>query len=81
MLKYSDTHIIELRNNILLEKKIGLAVKLEYQNHPLVSGNKWWKLKYNLDEARKLGHDTILTFGGAFSKAGFAQMARVGLLT
>ncbi|GHN00042.1 1-aminocyclopropane-1-carboxylate deaminase [Cytophagales bacterium WSM2-2] len=75
MLKYSDTHIIELRNNILLEKKIGLAVKLEYQNHPLVSGNKWWKLKYNLDEARKLGHDTILTFGGAFSNHIYATAA------
>jgi 1-aminocyclopropane-1-carboxylate deaminase len=35
--------------------------------HPQISGNKWFKLKYNLEKAKKLGHDTILTFGGAFS--------------
>jgi 1-aminocyclopropane-1-carboxylate deaminase/D-cysteine desulfhydrase-like pyridoxal-dependent ACC family enzyme len=35
--------------------------------HPGISGNKWFKLKYNLEEAVLKGHDTILTFGGAYS--------------
>ncbi len=35
--------------------------------HPQISGNKWFKLKYNLEEATKQGLDTILTFGGTFS--------------
>ncbi|MCU4414710.1 pyridoxal-phosphate dependent enzyme [Acinetobacter sp. WU_MDCI_Axc73] len=35
--------------------------------HPHISGNKFYKLKYNLQYARQLGLDTILTFGGAFS--------------
>ena len=30
---------------------------------PFVSGNKWFKLKYNLIEAKKK-YGTILTFGG-----------------
>ncbi len=30
-------------------------------------GNKWRKLKYNLQVAREEGHHTLLTFGGAFS--------------
>lgn len=34
---------------------------------PEISGNKWFKLKYNLEKARELGKTTILTFGGAFS--------------
>ncbi len=34
---------------------------------PEISGNKWFKLKYNLLKARELGKTTILTFGGAFS--------------
>jgi 1-aminocyclopropane-1-carboxylate deaminase len=37
------------------------------QLHPEISGNKWFKLKYNLQKAQELGHNTILTFGGAFS--------------
>jgi 1-aminocyclopropane-1-carboxylate deaminase len=32
-----------------------------------MSGNKWHKLKYNLQEAKKQGKDTLLTFGGAYS--------------
>ena len=35
--------------------------------HPEISGNKWFKLKYNLLEAQRLQKDTIITFGGAFS--------------
>lgn len=35
--------------------------------HPHVSGNKWWKLKYNLKSVVDVGYDGLLTFGGAFS--------------
>lgn len=35
--------------------------------HPEISGNKWFKLRYNLEEAKRKKKDTILTFGGAFS--------------
>lgn len=35
--------------------------------HPVISGNKWYKLKYNLAAAKEEGYTTILTFGGAFS--------------
>lgn len=35
--------------------------------HPEISGNKWFKLKYNLQQAKKVNKTTIITFGGAFS--------------
>ncbi len=37
------------------------------QIHPLVSGNKWYKLKYNLEAASKLGHKRLLSCGGPHS--------------
>lgn len=46
---------------------VSLYIKREDLIDPLVSGNKFRKLKYNLLEAQKQNHDTILTFGGAFS--------------
>ena len=52
---------------LLLEKKVSLFIKREDLLHPLISGNKYRKLKYNLIEARKRGFEKILTFGGAFS--------------
>ncbi len=35
--------------------------------HPIVSGNKWFKLQPYLQEAEKLGKQTVATFGGAYS--------------
>lgn len=50
-------------------------MKREDLNHPLVSGNKWWKLKYNLVEAVSHPSRTILTFGGAYSNHIYATAA------
>ncbi|MFT4154730.1 1-aminocyclopropane-1-carboxylate deaminase/D-cysteine desulfhydrase [Parafilimonas sp.] len=35
--------------------------------HPVVSGNKWFKLKYYLQQAKNVGNHSVATFGGAFS--------------
>ncbi|KGT48272.1 1-aminocyclopropane-1-carboxylate deaminase/D-cysteine desulfhydrase [Acinetobacter sp. HR7] len=35
--------------------------------HPQISGNKFFKLKYNFLEAQRLGYQKLLTFGGAYS--------------
>lgn len=43
--------------------------------HPQVSGNKGYKLKYNLQEARKQQKSTLLTFGGAYSNHIYATAA------
>lgn len=50
-------------------------IKREDLNHKLVSGNKWWKLKHNLIRADELGHNTLLTFGGAYSNHLYAVAA------
>lgn len=37
------------------------------QTDARVSGNKWFKLKYNLREAQRQRSNTVLSFGGAYS--------------
>ncbi|WP_224485509.1 1-aminocyclopropane-1-carboxylate deaminase/D-cysteine desulfhydrase [Robertkochia aurantiaca] len=44
-----------------------LFIRREDLIHPVISGNKYRKLKYNLEAARLKGCDTLLTYGGAFS--------------
>ncbi|WP_409187207.1 1-aminocyclopropane-1-carboxylate deaminase/D-cysteine desulfhydrase [Antarcticibacterium sp. 1MA-6-2] len=58
---------------------ISLYLKREDQLHSIVSGNKFRKLKYNLQEATRQGIDQILTFGGAFSNH-IAAVAAAGNL-
>lgn len=53
--------------NIQFPKSITLYIKREDLIHPIVSGNKFRKLKYNLLQAKGENKTTLVTFGGAFS--------------
>lgn len=59
MFKSKDLRNIQIDNQVF--------IKPEYLIHPIVSGNKYRKLKYNIFEAKNQNIDTILTFGGAYS--------------
>ncbi len=75
MLTYCATPIQEISDDIVRNAGVRLIVKREDLNHPTVSGNKWWKLKYNLEAAVKSQASTLLTYGGAFSNHIFATAA------
>lgn len=51
----------------LKEREINLFVLRLDLIHLFISGNKWFKLKYNLEEARKQKKNRLVTFGGAYS--------------
>jgi 1-aminocyclopropane-1-carboxylate deaminase len=53
--------------NLLRECGIELVIKREDQIHPFISGNKYRKLKYTIEDAQKKGFKKLLTFGGAYS--------------
>ena len=57
----------QIKLDFLEEKNIQLHVLREDLIHPTISGNKWRKLYYNLQEASNQGKNQLLTFGGAFS--------------
>ncbi|MFD8588392.1 1-aminocyclopropane-1-carboxylate deaminase/D-cysteine desulfhydrase [Streptomyces sp. NPDC059637] len=46
---------------------VRLLLKRDDLIHPDLPGNKWRKLRLNLQAAADAGHDTLLTFGGAYS--------------
>lgn len=58
-------------DSISLDLENDQAAKIDIlrldQIHETISGNKWFKLKYNLLEAEKQDADSILSFGGAYS--------------
>jgi len=51
----------------LEQRQIELYIKRDDLLHPVISGNKWRKLKYSLDHALSLGSDTLISMGGAYS--------------
>lgn len=61
------TPIIQIFDEQLEKYGVKLYIKREDLTDPIISGNKYRKLKYNLIYAKKHGFYTLLTFGGAYS--------------
>lgn len=62
-LEDSKNERVILRHN----KYVEVYLKREDAIHPIISGNKYRKLKYNIAFAKENNYTTLLTFGGAFS--------------
>ncbi|MCS5491232.1 1-aminocyclopropane-1-carboxylate deaminase/D-cysteine desulfhydrase [Algoriphagus limi] len=56
-----------LDHPLLEEKEVELSIKRLDWVHEMVPGNKFFKLKYNLEKAIRENKKTLLTFGGAYS--------------
>ncbi len=52
---------------VLQEHHVELNIKRDDLLHPIISGNKWRKLKYNLLHALENDYDHIVSMGGAWS--------------
>lgn len=63
----ANVSIDELKDDLFLKKEVSVSVLRLDKIHPLVSGNKIFKLHYFLQEALASKHKTIITFGGAYS--------------
>lgn len=59
--------IQEIDDVLFREKSVRVFLKREDLLHDDISGNKWRKLKYNLQSAKSKNLKTLVTFGGAFS--------------
>jgi 1-aminocyclopropane-1-carboxylate deaminase len=52
---------------LLKEKNVSVSVLRLDKIHSVISGNKWFKLKYYLEDAKTEKKEHIVTFGGAYS--------------
>ncbi len=63
----SKANIQVIVDDLFTQKQVSLSVLRLDKIHPVVSGNKLFKLHYFLQDATQSSHKTILTFGGAYS--------------
>jgi len=56
-----------LEDPFLKKNSVEVIVMREDLKHPVTGGNKWRKLKYNIERAKAEKKTTLVTFGGAFS--------------
>ncbi|HYK47429.1 MAG TPA: 1-aminocyclopropane-1-carboxylate deaminase, partial [Parafilimonas sp.] len=66
-IRLDHVYVHQLHDKFLEDAAVNVDVLRLDRIHPVVSGNKWFKLKYHLQYANKHSYRSIATFGGAFS--------------
>ncbi|MFT7591495.1 MAG: 1-aminocyclopropane-1-carboxylate deaminase [bacterium] len=61
------TPIVAIETPFILESEVQIFMKRDDLIHQFISGNKWYKLKYNFASFEKTPLSKIATFGGAYS--------------
>lgn len=62
---FSPVH--QIHDQIFDDRGVKVFIKRDDMIHPIISGNKWRKLKYLLKDAQAVGKTHLITFGGAYS--------------
>lgn len=65
--QFAPSPLIQIIDAELSARQVELWIKRDDLIHPIISGNKWRKLKYILNHALHLGADCIVSMGGAYS--------------
>jgi 1-aminocyclopropane-1-carboxylate deaminase len=76
----SNSFIQRIEYEAVKNSGVVLDVKRLDAIHPHVQGNKWFKLKYNIEHVMQSEHRTLLTFGGAWSNHIYSTAAAGKLL-
>jgi 1-aminocyclopropane-1-carboxylate deaminase/D-cysteine desulfhydrase-like pyridoxal-dependent ACC family enzyme len=63
----SQVPLQRLHDPLLQSRGVAVSVLRLDLIHPWISGNKWFKLRLSLEQARLEGRHTLLSFGGAWS--------------
>ncbi len=64
---FNPSILTKIDEPLCAHKAIELWMKRDDLLHPVISGNKWRKLKFILDHALYSGADTIISMGGMYS--------------
>ena len=81
MLRAQPIDTIPIHHPVFLEKQVHTSILCLDRIHPEVSGNKFFKLKYNLQEATHQRKQAVLTFGGAYSNHIYATASAASELS
>ncbi len=79
-LQFDSITVDEIDLPVLKEKNISIAILRLDKIHPVISGNKWFKLSYYLKNADTEKKKHLVTFGGAYSNHVVATAATGKLL-
>ena len=63
----SESKLQTISHPLFEKHQLRVSIKRDDSIHPIISGNKWRKLKFNLDFAKMHNYTGVISFGGSFS--------------
>ena len=66
-IKFENIIVQPVVKSFPAEKNIFVSVLRLDLLHPVISGNKWFKLRFYIEEAKRQNKKRIITYGGAWS--------------
>lgn len=63
----ANSPLQKIESDLFKDKRIEVFIKRDDLIHPEISGNKWRKCFYLLENIKKSGVKNVITFGGAYS--------------
>jgi 1-aminocyclopropane-1-carboxylate deaminase len=64
---FATPPLTSIDDPLLQQRQVQLWIKRDDLIHPIISGNKWRKLKYPLNQALQQGATNLISMGGAYS--------------
>ena len=64
---FNNPPITSLKHPVFDQAHVSVSIKRDDQIHPVVSGNKLYKLSGHLQQFNRSKSETLITFGGAYS--------------
>ena len=65
--QFNSSTLQQLNSPLFKQHGVEVWVKRDDLLHPIISGNKWRKLKYCLNHALELNKESLISMGGAYS--------------
>jgi len=65
--QFAPSPLTSVKDKVIQAAGVEVWFKRDDLLHPIISGNKWRKLKYILSHALAQGNDTLVSMGGAYS--------------
>jgi 1-aminocyclopropane-1-carboxylate deaminase len=63
----TESRLQQIIHPLFEKHQLTVSIKRDDAIHPIVSGNKWRKLKFNLRHAKTHNYTGVISFGGSFS--------------
>ena len=64
---HTSSPLQAIQHPLFTKHNLNVQIKRDDLIHPIISGNKWRKLKFNLNSAQAQNFSGVLSFGGSYS--------------